>query len=97
MRAEADGCNSVKYNLTSDTMSSIFRCYPAGKLLSLLAHIHSPLYCAVYFTVKKKHAQMVPDKVQARVCYGLSWYKKMPNMYFMPTVMSFRCPRVTFG
>ena len=30
VRAEADGCNSVKYNLTSDTISSIFRCYPAG-------------------------------------------------------------------
>jgi len=57
VRAEADGCNSVKYNLTSDTISSIFRCYPAGNEHSL---------CFMYLTlcvVKERHAQMVPDKV----------------------------------
>ena len=35
-------------------------------ILFLLAHIH---YIVLYFAVKKKHAQMVPDKVQARVYY----------------------------
>ena len=73
MRAEADGCNSVKYNLTSDTISSIFRCYPAGNA-SIFVCLHS--LCRIVFVVKKKHAQMVPDKVKD-VCFVFYYYLVM--------------------
>ena len=94
MRAEADGCNSIKYNLTSDTISSIFRCYPAGKL-SVSACSYS-VTIVLYFIVKKKHAQMVPDKVQTQVYCGWTLGTRKGPVFILSTLW-FRCPRVTFG
>lgn len=31
VRPQTDGCNGLRYNLTSDIIESIFRTYPAGK------------------------------------------------------------------
>ena len=30
VKPQADGCNGLKYNLTSDIIESIFKTYPAG-------------------------------------------------------------------
>lgn len=32
IRPQADGCNGLRYNLTSDIIESIFRTYPAGEV-----------------------------------------------------------------
>ena len=31
VQAVSDGCNAVKYNLTTDVIQAIFRTYPSGK------------------------------------------------------------------
>lgn len=33
IRPQTDGCNGLRYNLTSDIIESIFRTYPAGEML----------------------------------------------------------------
>ena len=56
----ADGCNSVKLNITPDEIQAIFITYPSGTSISLLSsHCFS---CSTL--VKAKHAQLVPDQVR---------------------------------
>lgn len=35
IRPQTDGCNGLRYNLTTDIIESIFRTYPAGKQLQI--------------------------------------------------------------
>lgn len=32
IRPQTDGCNGLRYNLTSDIIESIFRTYPTGEI-----------------------------------------------------------------
>jgi hypothetical protein len=34
VKPQADGCNSVRYNLTPEIIQSIFKTYPAGTVLN---------------------------------------------------------------
>jgi len=66
VKPQADGCNGLRYNLTYDTIQSIFVTYPAGEVLngfSLLA-TDSKLICN--FSVKKKYLEKVPDKLSEK-------------------------------
>jgi hypothetical protein len=37
IKPETDGCNGLKYNLTTDIIESIFRTYPMGQYLFLIS------------------------------------------------------------
>lgn len=55
VRPQTDGCNGLRYNLTSDIIESIFRTYPAGKSSVLhTKHIHLRLVFIVSYCRKTK-------------------------------------------
>lgn len=37
IRPQTDGCNGLRYNLTSDIIESIFRTYPTGEICDTAA------------------------------------------------------------
>lgn len=55
VRPQTDGCNGLRYNLTSDIIESIFRTYPAGKSSVLhTKHIHLRLVFWLSYCRKTK-------------------------------------------
>lgn len=66
VRPQTDGCNGLRYNLTSDIIESIFRTYPAGKNCALhYKYIHLR-FVYYHFTPGRLHCK--PEPVSIKDC-----------------------------